>query len=184
LCSSVEKSWRPNIEKLKEVGLSIDDVSCIISNGPSTFQCYFVLKVNFLLWALDSAENLSVVLKRCPVVLRNSLENVMVFNLSVLERECGLSHCHVVQLIKLLPRILSFRPEALKMKLERAEKLGIAHSSPMFIYALIVVCCLKEHIIDARLDNLKIIIVRGLNTRCLDQVTNETTEALYDAFNL
>jgi mTERF domain-containing protein, mitochondrial len=149
----VEKSWRPNIEKLKEVGLSIDDISCIISNGPATFQSYFVPKVDFLLRAVGSAENLSLVLKRCPTVLCNSLENVLVPNLSVLEKECP--HCQVVKLIKLLPRILSFRPEALKMKLKRAEKLGIARSSPMFIYALIIVCCLKEHIINARLDNLK-----------------------------
>ncbi|XP_078150278.1 transcription termination factor MTERF8, chloroplastic-like [Carex rostrata] len=155
LCSSVEKNWRPNVAKLQEVGISIEDISCIISHSPKAFQLNFVSKVDFWRRVLGSVENLTLVLKRNASLLQSNLEKAIVPNLSFLEEQCGLSVCQIAQLIKCRPRIIISSTEVLKMKAKRAEELGVSHSSQMFVYALVVACCLNQRIIDARLTNLK-----------------------------
>ncbi|XP_078182290.1 transcription termination factor MTERF8, chloroplastic-like [Carex rostrata] len=155
LCSSVEKIWRPNVAKLQEVGISIEVISFIVSRSPGVFQSNFAPKVDFWIRVLSSVENLSLVLKRFPQLLMSSLEKVIVPNLSFLEEQCGLSLCQIAQLIKNQPRLMSSRAETLKMYAKRADELGIARSSQMFVYALVVVSSVNQSIIDARLHNLK-----------------------------
>ncbi|XP_078150279.1 transcription termination factor MTEF18, mitochondrial-like [Carex rostrata] len=154
LCSSVEKNWRPNVAKLQEVGISIEDISCIISHSPKAFQSNFVSKVDFWKRVLGSVENLTLVLKRSATLLQSNLEKAIVPNLSFLEEQCGLSVCQIAQLIKCQPRFIMSSTEVLNMRAKRAEELGVSRSSQMFVYALLVVG-LNQRIIDARLTNLK-----------------------------
>ncbi|KAF3341548.1 mTERF [Carex littledalei] len=75
-------------------------------------------------------------------------------NISFLQDECGLSVRQIVQLMK-CSKLITHRPEVLKMKAEKADELGVARSSGAFVYALTIVTYLSQCKIDARLNNLR-----------------------------
>ncbi|XP_078150354.1 uncharacterized protein LOC144545675 [Carex rostrata] len=129
LCSSVEKNLRPNLAKLREIGLSIEDISGIISRFPLVWLFNFVAKVDFWMQALGSAEIVSVILKRGASILGSNLEKVIVPNLSFLQEECCISPNQIGQLIKSNPRLIAMTLEYLKLHVKRAEELGIERSS-------------------------------------------------------
>jgi mTERF domain-containing protein, mitochondrial len=155
LCSSVEKNCRPNAEKLKEVGFSIDGISAMVSRYPSVFRFDVKPKIDFWMRALGSTEHVSMVVKWQPQLLCVSLEKVLVPNLSFLQEQLHLSVCQIVRLIRLAPFLIKSSPEALAIKAKKAEELGIRCSSRMFMYALSLVSNLSQQTIDARLNNLK-----------------------------
>lgn len=140
--------------KLLEIGLSIEDISGIISRCPKLFLYKIVPKIDFWMEALGSLENMSVVLKYAPFLLGHNLEKVLVPNLFLLQKQCGLSVCQIVRLIKCAPRLMASRPEAMKINVTRAEELGVRCPSPMFVYAFIV-SSLNKRTVDAKLNNLK-----------------------------
>ncbi|XP_078150357.1 transcription termination factor MTEF1, chloroplastic-like [Carex rostrata] len=74
LCSSVEKNLRPNLAKLREIGLSIKDISGMTSCYPRMWVFNFVAKVDFWMQALGSAETVSGMLKRGMPILSSNLE--------------------------------------------------------------------------------------------------------------
>ncbi|XP_078150303.1 transcription termination factor MTERF8, chloroplastic-like [Carex rostrata] len=155
LVSHVEKNWRPNVVKLQEIGLSIEDISGIISRSPELFLFNIVPKIDFWMRALGSFENMSVLLKKAPAILCYNLEKVIVPNLSVLQNQCGLSVCQIVQLIKSSNRLIGLRPEAMKVMVKRAEELGFSCSSQMFVYALITVVSVNKNTLNSRVHYLK-----------------------------
>jgi mTERF domain-containing protein, mitochondrial len=155
LCSSVENNVRPNIDKLQELGFSIEEISYIIATKPRLLQFNIVAKLDFWLGILGSVENLFVVLKRNGSLLYSNLENVIVPNLSFLLEQYGLSLSQIARLIKLDSRVVTSNPAVLKMNAKRAENWGFVCSSRMFMYALIMVCKLNQRILDARLKNLE-----------------------------
>jgi mTERF domain-containing protein, mitochondrial len=155
LCSSLEKNWRPTVEKLKEVGFSIGDISAMVARYPSAF-CFDVKpKIDFFVQVLGSTENVIMVLKVQTLVLSANLENVLIPNVSFLQDKLGLSIPQIVQLIKLAPFLVTSSPETLAIKTEKAEELGISRSSRMFMYALALVSNLRQQTIDARVNNFK-----------------------------
>ncbi|XP_078150368.1 uncharacterized protein LOC144545693 [Carex rostrata] len=152
----MEKSLRPNITKLQEVGFSNEDISGIISANSAPFRFNIVSKIDFWMEVLGSVENLSVVLKaRGAALISSSLENVIMPNISFLREHCGLSTRQIVRLIKSCPKLISSKPEFVKRVAERAEELGIDRSSVYFIEALIAVSTVSKRTIDARLNNLR-----------------------------
>jgi mTERF domain-containing protein, mitochondrial len=155
LCSNVEKNCRPNAEKLKEVGFSIDDISALFSRYPTIFRSYVKPKIDFWMRTLGSIENFSTVVKVQPNVICVSLEKVLIPNLSFLQEQLHLSVCQIVRLIRLAPFLITSSPEAMAIKVRKAEELGIRCSSRMFLYALSLVSNLSQQTIDARLNNLK-----------------------------
>ncbi|XP_078150553.1 transcription termination factor MTERF8, chloroplastic-like [Carex rostrata] len=155
LCSSVEKNLRPNLARLREIGLSIEDISGIISRFPHVWVFNFVAKVDFWMQALGSAEIVSGMLKKGASILSSNLEKVVVPNLSFLQEECCMSHHQIVRLITSNPRLFTLSLETLKLNAKRAEQLGIERSSGMFVNAFITVSKFSQHIIIARLLYLK-----------------------------
>jgi mTERF domain-containing protein, mitochondrial len=155
LRSGVETIWKPNIQKLQEVGYSREQISGIIASCPSIFRSNFVTKIDFWLGVLGSVKNLSVVLRRSPSILHYSLKNAVIPKLSFLRDQCGLSSDQIAQLIKRTPRLITSTIENLKRGLERVEQLGIPCSSRTFVYALAVVSERTQDVIDARLNNLR-----------------------------
>jgi mTERF domain-containing protein, mitochondrial len=155
LCSSVENNVRPNIEKFQELGFSVEDISFIISRSPRLLQFNIVEKLDFWLGVLGSVENLYVVLRWNRSLLDTNLENVIVPNLSFLLEECGLSPSQIARLIKSYSRVVMINPEVLKMNAKRAEDLGFARSSSMFMHALITISQMNRHTLDARVKNLE-----------------------------
>jgi mTERF domain-containing protein, mitochondrial len=155
LCSSVENSWRPAVAKLQEIGLSIEDISSIISDNPSMFRLNIVPKLDFWKQYLCSVKNPYAFLRNSPAMFRSNLEKVVMPNLSFLQEECGLSVRQILQLTISSPRWISSNPETLKMTAKRADQLGVRRSSPMFVYALITVGSLNRCTVDARLNNLR-----------------------------
>ncbi|XP_078150455.1 transcription termination factor MTEF18, mitochondrial-like [Carex rostrata] len=155
LVSDVEKNLRPNVVKLQEIGLSIEDISGIISHSPELFLFNIVEKIDFWMRALGSFKNMSVLLKKGSVILLYNLEKVIVPNLSVLQNQCGLSVCQIVQLIKSGSRLIGLRPEAMKVMVKRAEELGFSCSSQMFVYALITVASVNKNILNSRVHYFK-----------------------------
>jgi mTERF domain-containing protein, mitochondrial len=153
LCSSVEKSLTPNVAKLQDIGLSIEDISGIISRSPELFCFNIVPKIDFWMEALGSVKFVSVILKAGASVLRNNLEKVVRPNLSFLQEKFGLSPCQIVRLVTCAPRLMSCNPETLKIRAKKAEDLGAACSQGTLTYALFI-ANVNEHIIDARLNYL------------------------------
>ncbi|XP_078150276.1 transcription termination factor MTEF18, mitochondrial-like [Carex rostrata] len=154
LCSH---NLRPNIAKLRDLGLSIEDISGFLANNPYIFQVNFVSKIDFFIGVLGSVENLSVILKarRNSSLFRSNLEKVLMPNIFFLREQCGLSPCQITRLVKsAVSRLVTSRPDVFKIQVERAEKLGIPRSSRNFINALLTVSYQKQCIIDAKLDNL------------------------------
>ncbi|XP_078156577.1 uncharacterized protein LOC144552470 [Carex rostrata] len=154
LCTGLNKTLRPNIEKLQEVGFSIEDISSAISSKPGVFLSNFVPKIDFWLAILGSVENLSLVL-RYGSILNVNMEKVVVPNLTFLQVQCGLSLDQILQLIKFYPSVISCNPEKLKIKEKWVEDLGIACSSGIFVHVLGVVVWLNQRTLDSRLNNLK-----------------------------
>jgi mTERF domain-containing protein, mitochondrial len=152
LCSSLEKIWKPNIAKLREVGYSSKISQKSFAADLVFFGTILGAKIDFWMQALGTVE---FSLKSVTSLLCSSLENVLIPNLSFLEEQYGLFPRQILRLIKSNPRLLSCRPDVLQRKTQRAEELGVARSSGTFIYALIVVGYLNEATIDARLNNLK-----------------------------
>jgi hypothetical protein len=107
LCSNTEKSLKPNVAKLQEIGFSVEEIPGIISRSPSEFLFNFVPKIDFWMKALGSVENLSVVLKRCASILHMDLEKIVVPILSFLQEQCCRSPTQIVQLIKSGPRLIT-----------------------------------------------------------------------------
>ncbi|XP_078150301.1 uncharacterized protein LOC144545609 isoform X2 [Carex rostrata] len=155
LVSHVEKNWRPNVAKLQEIGLSIEDISGIISHCPLVFLSIISRKIDFWMQTLGPLENMSVLLKKGPSLLNSNLEKVIVPNLSFLQNQCGLSVRQIVQLIKLAPRLISSKPETIKIKAKSAEELGISCSSQMFVFALITVANVNKSTLNSRIKLLK-----------------------------
>jgi mTERF domain-containing protein, mitochondrial len=154
LRSNLEKNWKPNIARLQEVGLSIQDISGIISRKPFMFRYNIVQKIDFFMGALGSAEFLSVLLEGDASLFSSSLEKVIMPNISFLKAQCGLSPRQIVRLVKSNPRLFTCTPEVLKRQAERAEALGVSRSKRTFVHALIVVGYLNQCTIEARLNNL------------------------------
>ncbi|XP_078150304.1 transcription termination factor MTERF8, chloroplastic-like [Carex rostrata] len=156
LVSHVEKNWRPNVAKLQEIGLSIEDISGIISCSPVLFRFNILPKIDFWMRALGSLENMYVLLRRSPSLLNSSLEKVIEPNLLFLQKKCGLSVRQIVQLIKSGSQLIALKPEAMKIKAKRAEELlGVSCSSQMFVHALSTVATVNESTIISRVDYLK-----------------------------
>ena len=152
----MENNWRPSIAKLQELGFSMEDISGIIACNPCILLFNVVPKIDFLMGVLGSVENFSLICNiRGNRLLVSSLEKVLMPNLSFLREQCGLSPRQITWLMKSLPGLISRRPDFLKMEVERAEKLGIARSSPNFINALLTASYQDQCIIDAKLDNLR-----------------------------
>ncbi|XP_078150355.1 uncharacterized protein LOC144545676 [Carex rostrata] len=144
-----------SMAKLREIGLSIEDISGMTSRYRHMWVFNFVAKVDFWMQALGSAEIVSLMLKKGASILGSNLEKVVMPNLSFLQEECCMSHHQIVRLIKSNPRLFTFSLETLKLNVKRAEQLGIERSSGMFVNALITVSGLSQHIVEARLLYLK-----------------------------
>ncbi|XP_078162825.1 transcription termination factor MTERF15, mitochondrial-like [Carex rostrata] len=156
LCSHVENNMRPNIAKLQELGFSIEDISGFIASNPYIFRANFVQKIDFFIGVLGSVEILSVLLKN-PVyssLFSTNLEKVLMPNLSFLREQYALSPHKIIRLMKMAPRLISSKPDVLKMIAKRAEELGVAHLSGTFINALTILAYVNQRTLDARLSNL------------------------------
>ncbi|XP_078182176.1 uncharacterized protein LOC144575805 [Carex rostrata] len=176
LCSHVENNWRPNVAKLQEVGFSIEEISDIISRRPVIFQSNFVQKVDFWMLTLGSLENMSVLLKKGPSLLQCNLEKVLEPNLLFLQKQCGLSVCQIVRLInQSASRLIGSKPEAMKLKVKKAEELGVSCSSQKFVYALITVSSLNGNTLNSRIHYLKSI---GLSQKEVTCVISKAPEVL------
>ncbi|XP_078150300.1 uncharacterized protein LOC144545609 isoform X1 [Carex rostrata] len=175
LVSHVEKNWRPNVAKLQEIGLSIEDISGIISHCPLVFLSIISRKIDFWMQTLGPLENMSVLLKKGPSLLNSNLEKVIVPNLSFLQNQCGLSVRQIVQLIKLAPRLISSKPETIKIKAKSAEELGISCSSQMFVFALITVANVNKSTLNSRISYLKSM---GLSQEDIARVIGKTPNVL------
>ncbi|XP_078150356.1 uncharacterized protein LOC144545677 [Carex rostrata] len=135
LFSSVEKNMRPNLAKLREIGLSTEGISDFISRYPRMWAFNFVAKIDFWMQALGSAEIVSVILKKGGSILGSNLEKVIVPNLSFLQEECCIIPNQIGRLIKLNSRLITMKLETLKLDAKRVEELGIERSSGMFVRA-------------------------------------------------
>jgi mTERF len=119
----VEKNCRPNVEKLMEIGFSVNDMSALVSRYPRVFVSDIKPKMDFWMRALGSTEQVSMVVKGQPILLCISLEKVLIPNLSFFQEQLHLSACQIIRLIRLAPFLIKSSPEAVS-KLKRLKNLG------------------------------------------------------------
>ncbi|XP_078180490.1 uncharacterized protein LOC144574402 [Carex rostrata] len=75
--------------------------------------------------------------------------------LKTFQEQCSLSPVQIIRLMMLGPKLISSRPDVLKMEVVRAEELGVARSSETFIDALLTVSYQNQCTIDAKINNLR-----------------------------
>ncbi|XP_078149184.1 transcription termination factor MTEF18, mitochondrial-like [Carex rostrata] len=152
LCLSVEKRLKPRMAELVEIGFSPSDISVLLSICPNSFS-YTKLqqKIQFWMQILGSIEKLFLALKRDNFLLTRKHENYVVPNISFLQEQCSLSSGQIAQMIVWSPSLISSRHDELEVKVKRAHELCGSCTSGMFLHALVLINCLKQSTIDARL---------------------------------
>ncbi|XP_078150611.1 uncharacterized protein LOC144545933 [Carex rostrata] len=152
LCLSVEKCLKPRMAELQEIGFSPSHISLLFSIYPRSFQSTKLQQqIQFWMPIVGSVDKLLHLCKRNFFLLTANLETSVISNLSFLQQQCSLTVRQIVRLINSAPRLITSSHESLLSNVRRAEELGVPRSSGNFVNALIVVSCLKESTIDARL---------------------------------
>ncbi|XP_078149171.1 transcription termination factor MTEF18, mitochondrial-like [Carex rostrata] len=152
LCYSVEKCFKPRMTELLEIGLSPSDISLLLSICPNMFsRTKLQQKIQFWMHILGSIEKLLIAFKRDLFLLTRNTDNYVLPNISFLQEQCSLSSCQIAKMIVASPTLITCRPKYLEIKVKRANELGFSCSSGVFWHALVVVNCLNQNTIDARL---------------------------------
>ncbi|TVU38223.1 hypothetical protein EJB05_11580, partial [Eragrostis curvula] len=156
LCARVDKTLKPRIGLLRDVGFSVSQISRLTATAPVVFWSPAAIsRLVFYLSFLGSFEKLYSVLRSryCGRLLGQDVERVVKPNLAFL-LQCGLTNCDIVKLLLYAPILLLEQDRAKKIAV-CAEKLGVPRHSAMFKHALWVVQVVGPGRVDAKLDFLK-----------------------------
>ncbi|TVU38227.1 hypothetical protein EJB05_11584, partial [Eragrostis curvula] len=156
LCARVDKTLKPRIVLLRDVGFSVSQISRLTATATAIFWSPAAIsRLAFYLSFLGSFEKLYSVLRSryCGHLLSQDVERVVKPNLAFLQ-QCGLTNCDIVKLFLSAP-ILLLEPDRAKEIAVFADKLGVPRHSAMFKHALWTVQAVGPGRVDATLDFLK-----------------------------
>ncbi|TVU28530.1 hypothetical protein EJB05_20051, partial [Eragrostis curvula] len=158
LCSKVDKTLTPRITQLRDLGLSLPQISSLISIAPRILRYPYMTHLQFYLSILGSCDKVCTVLGRNwgGRLLNQDVELVLKPNIAFLQ-QCGLTDCEIAKLLMLAP-IVALKPELAREIVECADKLRVPRHSTMFKCALHAIYLISPTRIDAKLDLLKKVI--------------------------
>ncbi|CAN6233431.1 unnamed protein product [Urochloa humidicola] len=155
LCIRVDETLTPRVGLLRDIGLSVPQISRLISIVPMIFSNPIMIsRLAFYLSLLGSYDKVHTALSRNLFLLSRSLESVIKPNLAFL-RHSGLSDSDIAKLLLVSPRMLAMEPEAVKDIVVCADMLGVPRNSGMFKGALAAIADISPRRVSARLDFLK-----------------------------
>ncbi|TVU38422.1 hypothetical protein EJB05_11791, partial [Eragrostis curvula] len=126
LCAKVDKTLKPRIGMLRDIGFSISQISRLTATAPAMFRSPAAIsRLAFYLSFLGSFEKLYSVLRSryCGHLLGQDVERVVKPNLAFLQ-QCGLTNCDIVKLLLYAP-ILLLEQDRAKEIVACADKLEV-----------------------------------------------------------
>ncbi|CAM0944158.1 unnamed protein product [Alopecurus aequalis] len=156
LCSSVDKTLTPRIAQLRGIGLSLPEISRLITVVPAILlRPARFPRLEFMISLLGSYHKVEPVLKRNRYLLNGNVENLVKVN-TILRQQCGLSACEIAKLYGRTGKLLTMEPDRVKGMVARAEKLfGVPRCSGMFKRALEIVCIFTPESITGKINFLE-----------------------------
>jgi mTERF domain-containing protein, mitochondrial len=152
LCSRVDRTLTPRVAQLRDVGLSLPQISRIVTIVPSILTSRSQIpRLAFFLSFFGSFDQVHMALRGNEYLLVKDLELVVKPNMAFLQ-QCSLTSWDIAAACS---RIISWDLERVKETVARAEELGVPRNTGMFRYALRAVRCLSPSRISAKLDFLK-----------------------------
>ncbi|KAJ6801760.1 putative mitochondrial transcription termination factor family protein [Iris pallida] len=156
LYTNLDKTLKPKLAILQDLGLSEPDIADLVSENPSSLWLSD-LRTRLQFWQslLGTNENLLKACRRNSYLLSTSIAGRLMPNLSLL-RERGVSDCQIANIVLRIPRLVTRTPEMFRAVLVRAEELGFSStSSGRFRCALHCVACNSKEAFDAKCELLK-----------------------------
>jgi mTERF domain-containing protein, mitochondrial len=152
LCSRVDRTLTPRVAQLRDVGLSLPQISRIVTIVPNILTSRSQIpRLAFFLSFFGSFDQVHMALRGNEYLLVKDLELVVKPNMAFLQQS-GLTSWDIAAACS---RIISWDLERVKETVARAEELGVPRNTGMFKYALKAVLYLSPSRISAKLDFLK-----------------------------
>lgn len=160
LLSKVDKTLKPKLQIMRDIGLSGSDLVKVVMN----YRNFFVLglenhlkhHVDYLRTVLGSDEKVALALKRYGMLLDKRAPQRLASTVSLL-RKVGFSDENVVRFIMRNPkRSLVIKPGWIEDILHRVENdLGIPRESRMFFYGVEALASVSKSTMEMKFDNLR-----------------------------
>ncbi|GJM99858.1 hypothetical protein PR202_ga16996 [Eleusine coracana subsp. coracana] len=139
LCSNLERTVKPRITKLSELGLSREEIASLIPLSPKSIRSRFLGRnIEFWLKQLGSFDKLLQAVRMNSNLLTSDTDKVIAPNLTLL-RQCGLNVSGMVAANIYSTRLFTKNPKLLQEAVERTEELGVKRGARMFGRALVVI---------------------------------------------
>ncbi|TVU28534.1 hypothetical protein EJB05_20055, partial [Eragrostis curvula] len=148
---SIEKTLQPRIDGFFSHGFTAAQIRIFLRQASMVFRCLDTDgKLGFWLPFLGSPERFLHLIKRNSYIVTSNLERTVKANIQQL-RESGLSESDVAKLCVCNARLLTSKPDSVRVILERAEELGVPRNSLMFRQAVNTTACIGPETMAAKL---------------------------------
>ncbi|KAK9270017.1 hypothetical protein L1049_025590 [Liquidambar formosana] len=159
LSSNVDKTLKPKMRVLQDLGLSGSDLVEVITSNPSFFKrgldTHIVPSIDFLKTIVRSDENVVKAIKKKTWLLSSNNTKRMQPNVVILQK-CGISKEKIEKLVLRTPRRLLQNPKWLEDIVLRVEnQLGIPRNSAMFSYGIDVLASMSKATLEFKYEIFK-----------------------------
>ncbi|KAJ6847415.1 putative mitochondrial transcription termination factor family protein isoform X2 [Iris pallida] len=155
LYADVERTLRPKLALLLEMGLSQAEAIELVCHSPASLRMSDLrLRIEFWKSLLGANDSLLKACRRDNFLLSSNLAERIVPNVSLL-RERGYLDAQIAHVVIKIPRLVTRIPESFAAAVGWVEELGFPASSGMFCQALHLVACNTREGFDAKLRFLK-----------------------------
>ncbi|GJN28858.1 hypothetical protein PR202_gb17030 [Eleusine coracana subsp. coracana] len=155
LCSNLERTVKPRIAELSELGLSREEIASLIPLSPNSFRSRFLGRnIEFWLKELGSFDKLLQAVRMTSSLLRADPDKVIAPNVALL-RQCGLNVSGMVAANIYSTRLFTKNPKLLQEAVERMEELGLKRGARMFGHALVVISLTSKVVATRRIQLLR-----------------------------
>ncbi|XP_070026749.1 transcription termination factor MTERF9, chloroplastic-like isoform X1 [Nicotiana sylvestris] len=155
LFCNIDKTLKPKIKFLQELGLSVSDLDRFIKKGDFLKKgLHTILKPNlvYLQELLGNLDSVATVVKKEPRLLSSNLSKVLPPNISLLQN-LGISRADIGMAFHRHPRYLLIKPEWLERVVHQLEKdFHMPRGSRMFLHGIEVLVSLAESKLERKLD--------------------------------
>ncbi|MCD7473081.1 hypothetical protein HAX54_014667 [Datura stramonium] len=154
LCYDVEKTLKPKLQCLSELGLSGSDLVKVLLRDWKFFSrgldTHIRPAINCLRNLLGSDEDVAKVIKRTSWLITYNGGTTMQYCLNAL-RSFGCSNDKIKNFVITCPKILKINSKRLEEMLHRVEKeVGVSPDSAMFLHIVGVLTCFNEANVDTK----------------------------------
>lgn len=155
LACNLNRSIKPKVEAIRELGFSPVDLADLLSSVPAIITVQrapprLVASVNVLQSLLGSNLEVVKLLRACDWFLASDLDKTMMPNIELL-KSCGISLLQIRQLIFSFPRFFLHKTELLRDCVRRVDEMGLSRDSKMFIHGIRAVSSMSSEKWESKL---------------------------------